>query len=45
MWKQAGTARALQPGEEKALGVPYVSLSVSEGVLQEKCRGTFYKDM
>jgi len=34
---------AVQPGEEKALGRPYSSFPVPEGVLQESWRGTFYK--
>ena len=34
--------RAPQPGEEKALRRPYISLSVPEGGLQEHGGGTLY---
>jgi len=42
---KAGTAGAVQPGEEKAAGRPHSSLPVPEGGLQESCRRAFYKDM
>ena len=45
LWRQAERVGVVQPGEEKASGRPYSSLSVPKGDLQESWRGTFYKSM
>jgi len=44
LWGKAERVGAIHPGEEKAVGRPYSSLPVVNGVL-ESWRGTFKKGM
>jgi len=41
LWGKAGRVGAVQPGEEKAPGRPYCSLSVLNGGLKERLAQTF----
>lgn len=45
LWRQAERIEAVQPGEDKDPGRPFISLPILEGDLQESWSRTFHKGM